>query len=85
MTPRLRSYVAATQRGYESGLCDGTGKRFTSTLHRVKEWSGEGIDACYLAAVRWAEGEASTWQRRPELVRRGSSWMPAELPGSVYE
>jgi len=78
---RLRAYVSGTQRGYEAGLCDETGKRYTAVYFSKSTFGEKG--AYYRASLSAAAAE-HTWKRRPDLIKRSASWMPERLPGSIY-
>ncbi len=80
---KLQTFVQGTQRGYAYGLCDERGRRYIEEyVHITKTQS---IDDAYQEASRNVASMLSTWQRRPDLLRRRPSWQPEKLPGSVYE
>jgi len=79
---KLRTFVNGTQRGYAYGLCDEKGKRYIEQYAHITQQKS--IDEAYAEATHNVASLLSTWKRRPDLLKRRSSWQPENLPGSIY-
>ena len=68
-------------RGYAFGL-HRNGVRILE--RHIGDKGGTEIDRAYREASQGAAGLLSTWQRRPDIIRRQIQDNPQELPGNLY-